>query len=155
MNARPFFEAATRETERARRFGTPLSLVLLDLDRFKAVNDTYGHPFGDVVLAEAARRLRAGLRDSDAFGRLGGEEFGVLLPMTDEAAAAETAERLAAALRDVPVTRGSGSVIVTASFGVAAVEPAKGFDAARERADRALYAAKRLGRDRVEVAPTA
>ena len=155
MNSRPFLEAATRETERARRFGTPLSLVLLDLDLFKTVNDIHGHPFGDEVLSETGYRLRAGLRDSDVFGRLGGEEFGLLLPMTDEAAAVQTAERLAAALRGVPVTRGSASVIVTASFGVAAVEPAKGFDATRERADRALYEAKRLGRDRVEVAATA
>ncbi|HYN43966.1 MAG TPA: diguanylate cyclase [Thermoanaerobaculia bacterium] len=155
MNARPFLDAATLETERARRFGTPLSLVLLDLDRFKTVNDTHGHPFGDAVLAETGNRLRAGLRDSDVIGRLGGEEFGILLPMTDEAAAARTAERLAAALRDVPVTRGSTAATVTASFGVAAVDPAKGFEATRERADRALYEAKRLGRDRVEVAATA
>ncbi len=154
-NPGPFLEAAARETERARRFATPLSLVLLDLDRFKAVNDTHGHPFGDTVLAEAARRLRAGLRESDVLGRLGGEEFGILLPMTEVAAATETALRLAAALRDTPVTRGSATTTVTASFGVSAVDPSAGFEAARERADRALYEAKRLGRNRVEVAPPA
>lgn len=151
-NRGAFLEAAERETERARRFGTPLALVLLDLDRFKPVNDTFGHPFGDAVLAEVSRRLQETLRDSDVLGRLGGEEFAVLLPMTDAAAAAETATRLASSVRDVPISEGLHAVTVTASFGVAAIDPALGFDAARRRADRALYAAKRLGRDRVEVA---
>ncbi len=146
-----FDEAARRETERARRFGTPLSIVLLDLDGFKGLNDAHGHAFGDVVLAEVAARLRAGLRDSDVLGRVGGEEFAILFPMTGAPAAAETARRLAASLRERPVTRGPVGASVTASFGVAAVDPDLGFDEARERADRALYAAKRLGRDRVEV----
>lgn len=151
-NRLAFDEAAQQETERARRFGTPLSVVLLDLDHFKAVNDAHGHAFGDTVLSEVAARLRAGLRESDALGRVGGEEFAVLLPMTDAAAATETAGRLRTAVRAAPVTRGPLAATVTASFGVAAVDPAAGFDAARERADRALYEAKRLGRDRVETA---
>lgn len=149
-NRLAFDEAAARETERARRFDTPLSLVLLDLDRFKAVNDTWGHGFGDAVLVEVVARLRAGLRETDVLGRVGGEEFAVLLPMTPLAAAAETARRLGEALRDRPVTRGAVAAPVTASFGVAPVDPESGFEAARERADRALYDAKRLGRDRVE-----
>ena len=150
-----FDEAAGRETERARRFRTPLTLVLLDLDRFKQVNDTHGHLVGDAVLSEVAARLRDALRESDVLGRIGGEEFAILLPMTDAAAAAETAQRLASALRARPVTRGPLSVTVTASFGVAAVDPDRPFEAARLRADRALYEAKRLGRDRVEAAGTA
>lgn len=152
-NRGAFLEAAERETERSRRFGTPLSLVLIDLDRFKPINDTFGHPFGDAVLAEVSRRLQAALRESDVLGRIGGEEFAVLLPMTDTPAAGETAARLASSVRDAPVTDGLQAVTVTASFGVAAVDRARGFDDARRRADRALYEAKRLGRDRVELAP--
>jgi len=151
-NRLAFDEAAIRETERARRFGTPLSLVLLDLDRFKAVNDTWGHGVGDAVLVEVVDRFRAELREIDVLARVGGEELAVLLPMTPPLAAADTARRLAAALRERPVTRGAIAVPVTASFGVAQVDPAAGFEAARERADRALYDAKRLGRDRVETA---
>lgn len=151
-NRLAFDEAAIRETERARRFGMPLSLVLLDLDRFKAVNDTWGHGVGDAVLVEVVRRLRAELREIDVLARVGGEELAVLLPMTPSPAAADTARRLAAALRARPVTRGAIAVPVTASFGVAQVDPAAGFEAARDRADRALYDAKRLGRDRVETA---
>lgn len=154
-NRGAFLEAAERETERSRRFATPLGLVLLDLDRFKSVNDTYGHPFGDAVLAEVSRRLQAALRESDVLGRIGGEEFAVLLPMTDTPAAAETARRLAASVRDAPVSDGLHAITVTASFGVTAIDPATGFEAARRDADRALYEAKRLGRDRVEVAPPA
>ncbi|MCL4808037.1 MAG: GGDEF domain-containing protein [Thermoanaerobaculia bacterium] len=152
-NRGAFLEAAARETERSRRFGTPLSLVLLDLDRFKPVNDTFGHPFGDAVLAEVARRLQAALRESDVLGRIGGEEFAILLPMTDTAATAATASRLGSAVRGAPGTDGLHAVTVTARCGVAAIEPARGFDAARQRADQALYEAKRLGRDRVELAP--
>ncbi|CAG0927995.1 partial putative diguanylate cyclase DgcC, partial [Planctomycetaceae bacterium] len=151
-NRLAFDEAASRETERARRFGTPLSLVLLDLDRFKVVNDTWGHGIGDAVLLEVADRIRAELREIDVLARVGGEELAVLLPMTPSAAAADTARRLAAALRARPVTRGGIAVPVTASFGVAQVDPAAGFESARERADQALYDAKRLGRDRVETA---
>ncbi|MHB1048301.1 MAG: sensor domain-containing diguanylate cyclase [Thermoanaerobaculia bacterium] len=151
-NRLAFDEAALRETERARRFGTPLSLVLLDLDRFKAVNDTWGHGVGDAVLVEVVDRIRAELREIDLLARVGGEELAVLLPMTPSPAAADTARRLAAALRERPVTRGAIAVPVSASFGVAEVDPAAGFEAARERADRALYDAKRLGRDRVETA---
>lgn len=154
-NRLAFDEAARRETERARRFGTPLSVVLLDLDHFKEVNDSHGHAFGDAVLAEVAARLRGGLRDSDVLGRVGGEEFALLLPMTDAPAALETAERLRRALRAEAVVHGGSAAVVTASFGVAPVDPASGFEAAREAADRALYEAKRRGRDRVEPAAPA
>ncbi len=153
-NRLAFDEAARRETERARRFRTPLALVLLDLDHFKLVNDSHGHVFGDAVLAEVAARLREGLRDSDVLGRVGGEEFALLLPMTDAGAAADTAERLRRALRGEAVVHGAVAVAVTASFGVAPVLPEEGFAAAREAADRALYEAKRRGRDRVSTAET-
>lgn len=145
-----FLETAEREVERARRFGTPLALVLYDLDRFKLVNDELGHSFGDAALSETAERCRGELRASDLLGRLGGEEFAVLLPMTGLAAACETAERLAEVLRCRPVLRQGQRRTVTASFGVAEIEVQhEDFTAAFERADEALYAAKAAGRDRV------
>ena len=149
-------ETAEREIERARRFGTPLALAVLDLDRFKAVNDELGHAFGDHALADVVERLRRQLRASDLLARFGGEEFVLLLPMTELAEATETAERLAQTLRERPVVRGGVHRTVTASFGVAEIDvPTEDFDAAFERADRALYAAKAAGRDRVLVAPGA
>ena len=151
-----FLETAEREVERARRFGTPLSLAVFDLDHFKQVNDDHGHAFGDAALAETAERCRAELRASDLLGRLGGEEFAVLLPMTGLEAAAETAGRLAAMLHERPVVRRNGRATVTASFGVAEIDVQhEDFAAAFERADEALYAAKAAGRDRVERARAA
>ncbi|KAB2964170.1 MAG: sensor domain-containing diguanylate cyclase [Thermoanaerobaculia bacterium] len=148
-------ETAEREVERARRFGTPVSLVVFDLDHFKRVNDELGHAFGDAALVELARRTRGELRASDLLARPGGEEFVALLPMTGLAAAVEIAGRLAGVLRSVPVSRSGDQRTVTASFGVTEIEVARqeSFEAAFERADRALYEAKAAGRDRVRVAP--
>jgi len=143
-------ETAERELERARRFGTPLALVLFDLDHFKQVNDQHGHAFGDLALREVAGRCRGELRASDVLGRLGGEEFVALLPMTGLDAATQTAERLAAALRGRPVARGGVRRTVTASFGVVEIDAQReSLEAAFERADQALYEAKAAGRDRV------
>lgn len=154
LNRSAFLEATAREIDRARRFHTPLTLLAVDVDRFKSVNDTHGHPAGDAVLAEVARRLLRELRASDALGRLGGDEFAVLLPMADLDAARETAERLAAALRGLPVASGRRELPVTASFGVAQAEPSgETPEALYERADRALYEAKLAGRDRVATSP--
>ncbi len=145
-----FFEVAERELERSRRFATPLAVAAFDVDHFKAINDRHGHAAGDAVLTEIAARCRRELRSSDALGRLGGEEFALVLPMTGEEAAAETAERLAAVLRDQPVRHGGALLRVTASFGVAVVDLAgETVPDALARADRALYDAKGAGRDRV------
>ncbi|KAB2969320.1 MAG: sensor domain-containing diguanylate cyclase [Thermoanaerobaculia bacterium] len=146
-------ETAEREIERARRFGTALSLVVFDLDHFKRINDELGHPFGDAALVEIAERTRRELRVSDLLARPGGEEFVVLLPMTGLDAAVETAGRLAGVLRADPVARGGTSRTVTASFGVVEIDAVReSFEAAFERADRALYEAKAAGRDRVRIA---
>ena len=129
----------------------PFAVAIVDLDHFKQINDTHGHTGGDTVLREAAGRLRAILRDYDSIGRYGGEEFLVLLPGCDAAAAADIAERARAAVAAAPVDIDGAPVPVTASIGVASVsthiEPAVLVDAA----DAALYRAKDGGRNRVEL----
>jgi diguanylate cyclase (GGDEF)-like protein len=127
---------------------------MLDLDHFKKVNDTLGHPRGDAVLVELAARLRAEVREVDTVARYGGEELVVILPETDEAGAAQAAERICDAVRRTPFGGpGEAPVAVTVSVG-AAVIPAHGADAEDllRRADEALYEAKRTGRDTWRVA---
>lgn len=165
---RRFFEEFLRlETGRSVRTGLPVSLIVADLDHFKRVNDAFGHPVGDRVLIEVARRLRAAVRGSDVVARYGGEEFAVVLPETDPAAALEIAERCRQALHEAAVTltgdpavapRGSApasgdgpGVVVSGSFGVAtlwAIGDVTVVDLVRA-ADRALYRAKATGRNRV------
>jgi diguanylate cyclase (GGDEF)-like protein len=126
-----------------------VSLVVLDVDHFKSVNDEHGHPAGDAVLAGVGAVLRGASRDGDAAGRLGGDEFALLLPGTTAAEAVSVAERVRAEVGRVAVEHG-----VTASVGVATtVRPADGAELL-DAADRAVYTAKRGGRDRVaELAP--
>jgi two-component system, cell cycle response regulator len=133
----------------ARRHGRPLSIAIVDLDDFKAVNDEHGHQTGDDVLTAAVRAMRRRLRAEDQLGRLGGEEFLVLLPDTDAPAAAVVAESLRG-----EVARAPAPVGVTASAGVATWTGEPPEELLR-RADQALYAAKRGGRDRIEAAPPA
>jgi two-component system cell cycle response regulator len=161
-NYRSFKDVLRREVERASRFGRLLCVLALDLDRFKEVNDTYGHAAGDVVLAEFARRLRGGLREVDFAFRQGGEEFAVLLPETDAYGGTTVAKRLGAAIRDTPVvvdlqgTMGQPAISVTVSIGIA-VFPDHGATAQQviDAADAALYAAKAAGRDTYRVAEVA
>ncbi|MDI1463545.1 diguanylate cyclase [Catellatospora sp. KI3] len=153
-NRRFFQEMIGLEAERATRRRTPLSLVLVDLDHFKAVNDTYGHLVGDAVLIDIAQRLRRASRASDLVCRYGGEEFVCLLPGTDEAGAVELAERMRATVAGAPVTVPGGDRIgLTASVGVATAEPADDghvdIDALVNAADTAVYRAKDFGRDQV------
>ena len=134
----------------------PLLLVLLDLDHFKRVNDNYGHAAGDAVLREAVARLCAAVRQSDAVGRYGGEEFLVLLPGLDEAGGSVRVEELRHAIRREPISIGDGQAIaVTGSFGAIAFDPRRPLPAAEliDRADQALYRSKENGRDRIEYAP--
>lgn len=149
-NRRSFFSRGGEEVLRARRYGSPLAVLLLDVDHFKATNDSFGHEAGDRVLQELARTLRAGVREVDLVARLGGEEFGVLLPSTGVAEAAVLAERMRLALESAVCRAGERSVPVTASFGVAGYEPEMpDLDALLRGADAALYEAKRQGRNRV------
>ena len=158
-NYRYLGESLRREVERASRFGRMLAVLVLDLDHFKEVNDTYGHAAGDAVLGEFARRIRVGLREVDVAFRQGGEEFVVLLPETDGYGGAIVAERLGAAIRDRPVPidprpphLGAG-IPISVSIGIA-VYPEHGSTARQvlAAADDALYAAKRAGRDTFRLA---
>ena len=141
-----------REAERSRRYQRPSALLAIDLDRFKDVNDTYGHPVGDQVLIELARRITAQIREVDLAFRHGGEEFMVLLPETDASGASAVAERLGRAVNakkfKVNDASGGRELRITVSIGVAVLgehaETATGILAA---ADEALYAAKAAGRD--------
>lgn len=144
-NRRRLDDELERAFARARRYAHPLSLVLIDLDRFKDVNDRFGHDVGDRVLAETARRLRGVVRDADLPGRWGGEEFLVVAPDTSCAAARALAERGRRAVGGAPMASGD----VTASVGVATLGPDEDLRELQRRADLALYTAKREGRDRV------
>ncbi|MFI7590134.1 diguanylate cyclase [Micromonospora sp. NPDC049359] len=154
-NYRYLRESIRREVERASRFGRMLSVLALDLDRFKDVNDTYGHAAGDTVLAEFARRVRGEIREVDLAFRQGGEEFVLLLPETDARGAAIVAERLGAAVRETPIAveAYAGPIVVTVSVGIA-VYPDHGSTGREvlEAADDALYVAKAAGRDTYRVA---
>jgi diguanylate cyclase (GGDEF)-like protein len=155
-NRRTFIALAERELVRARRYRTPLAVVLCDLDHFKRINDTRGHQAGDRVLVHAARTLTQAVRDVDTVARWGGEEFALLLPETDLQGAREVAERCARLLAGATIDLGEGEPVgVTGSFGVAAGPDGDdaGLDALIRRADDALYRAKDAGRNRVEVAP--
>jgi diguanylate cyclase (GGDEF)-like protein len=153
-NRRQFQERLRQDMAQHRRHGTPGSLVMLDLDHFKQVNDTHGHATGDLVLMEAADRVKAALRPSDVAARIGGEEFAVLLPDSDIGNAVTVAERLRSALTELVVFAPDGRpVSVTASIGVAAWQHDDRDERdLLERADQALYAAKHAGRDNIRIA---
>ncbi|RYB05927.1 sensor domain-containing diguanylate cyclase [Lichenibacterium ramalinae] len=149
-NRAHFFETAERQILRSLRDGTPLALVLLDVDLFKRVNDEHGHAAGDAVLREVARRCEAGLRPEDLFARLGGEEFVALMPEASLSAASVVAERLRASLAAQQMEAGGIPLRITASFGCSAL--GGGITSLADllaAADGALYVAKRTGRDRV------
>lgn len=145
---------------RAREAGTGFSVMVVDLDRFKAVNDMHGHAVGDAVLVEVARRLRSNLRDGDLLARIGGEEFLIALPGTLDEEGRLVAERLCAAIEEAPILTGSGlGVSVTVSIGVAGSLPdvggPAGIDAVVEAADQALLEAKAAGRNQVTLRQSA
>jgi len=149
-NRRAFDEALAGEVERTRRFGSELGLVLLDLDNFKSVNDTYGHPQGDVVLREVARVLRNSSREIDHPARYGGEELAVVLPGTDLEGAFNRAERIRTEIEALRIPRldGAGTLSITTSCGVAATRAhAADGHALVQAADNALYEAKHTGKN--------
>ncbi|MFL5952250.1 MAG: GGDEF domain-containing protein [Gaiellaceae bacterium] len=150
VNRRRFIEALDAEIERARRFGSALTIVLADLDNFKRVNDEYGHHGGDVVLRAFADLIGSHVRDVDVSGRIGGEEFAILLPDTDARGAARVAERMRSSLSDVAIPLSDGAAIhVASSFGVAELRPGQAGEDLLRAADAALYRAKDEGKNRV------
>ncbi|MEQ9362766.1 MAG: GGDEF domain-containing protein, partial [Leptospirales bacterium] len=149
---RHFLELARHEVLRGRRRDKLPGVLMVDLDFFKRINDTCGHATGDRVLMEFSLCCEHGIRDSDIFGRLGGEEFAILLPELGEDAAAETAERLRKSVAALPVSAPGGEIFFSASFGVARVLPGETtIEPALHRADVALYRAKHGGRNRVAI----
>jgi diguanylate cyclase (GGDEF)-like protein len=145
-NHRTFQSRLEQEVERAHRSGRALSLALIDVDRFKQINDTFGHLAGDRVLAEVAARLRAAMRDEVLLARIGGDEFAALLPDTSGADAAQLSARLHAVVRREPV---DDDLRVTVSIGVSELGPGEAAQDLHQHADDALYAAKHAGRDAV------
>ncbi|HYR27132.1 MAG TPA: GGDEF domain-containing protein, partial [Thermoanaerobaculia bacterium] len=145
-------ELGTHEVSVAGRYGHPLSAILIDVDDFKRLNDTFGHQAGDELLKRFARIVRRHLRDADLFARYGGDEFVALLPSTRAAEAAHVAERLRADLAADGTVLEHGTVRVTISSGIAELLPADDtLDALIHRADMALYEAKQSGRNRTAV----
>ncbi|WP_420474642.1 diguanylate cyclase [Noviherbaspirillum sp. ST9] len=148
---RAFFEHADRELLRTRRMGRQLSLLLLDVDHFKKINDTYGHAVGDLVLIDLVKRAATVVRAVDFFARVGGEEFAVLLPETSRDAAAGVAERMRAIVAQSATEKGRAKPAVpayTISIGVSSVRGFESLQDLMRRADAALYAAKAMGRNR-------
>jgi diguanylate cyclase (GGDEF)-like protein/PAS domain S-box-containing protein len=149
-NRRHIAEAGQAAVEHTRRHGRPLGLLLIDIDRFKRINDSFGHDTGDAVLRHFAQLARTSLRAGDLLARIGGEEFAVLLPDTELAGALALAERLRTQLGSTPMLHRQVLVSFSVSIGVTMLGPATAdFDAMLNAADRALYAAKESGRDRV------
>jgi diguanylate cyclase (GGDEF)-like protein len=151
LNRREFDRIMAEEAERCRRFGQPLALVMVDIDHFKAVNDTHGHQAGDAVLRAIAKTLTGQLRTVDRVARIGGEEFALVLMQTGRSAATEVAQRVVEAVAASPVVIESGaSLRLTISAGVAVLpDDVSWLELLIGAADRSLFAAKRGGRNRV------
>jgi two-component system cell cycle response regulator len=151
LNRGTILEILQRELARVPRDAKPVGIILADLDHFKLINDTHGHPVGDAVLRETARRMALPIRPYDALGRYGGEEFLIVLPGCGLTNAAKVAERIRCCIAVEPVSTSAGAVAVSASFGVTAADNAQSLDidAIIETADQALYGAKRDGRNRI------
>lgn len=151
LNHSALKEQIDRETARARRTGEPLALAMIDIDFFKRINDSYGHPVGDKVIRTLARLLQQRMRRGDAVGRYGGEEFGVVMPSTPLAAAAAVIDSVREGFAEIRLHAEGNEFSATFSAGVAALDCEFGADELVGAADAALYAAKHNGRNRVEV----
>lgn len=155
FNRRHYLETARRELERARRHDRPLSVLLMDIDHFKKINDVHGHLSGDEALRRFVQLCQRQLRAGDVLGRIGGEEFAVLVPDADLNGAVRLAERIRAAVEGAVVDGERGGFRMTVSIGVCGggVSACLGVDDLLSRADKALYQAKNSGRNRVESLP--
>lgn len=149
-NRRHFFQCAEDELLRAQRYERPMSVLLMDIDNFKNINDTFGHAAGDETLVTMSRTCENSLRQNDLFGRLGGEEFGTVMPETGILKSTEVAERLRMTLGDLCISFEGNAIRFTVSIGVSEYTPGdKTIENIMKRADEALYQAKKSGRNRV------
>lgn len=152
FNRRRFMELCDREYSRSLRYGRALSMFMMDIDHFKLVNDEHGHDVGDQVLRSISETAIMALRGADIIGRIGGEEFAVLLPETENGSALEVAERLRLSIERSSIETTAGSLNITVSIGVSSMAPdITSVDKLLKRADVALYDAKQSGRNRVVV----
>ncbi|MEK6220874.1 MAG: diguanylate cyclase [Chloroflexota bacterium] len=151
-NRRHFFELGEQEFGRADRYNYQLSVMMIDIDHFKNINDTHGHFAGDQVLRAAGKILMKTMREVDIYGRYGGEEFVVLLPETDATQSLKTADRIRAAFEIASIPTDAGDLKITASLGLASLTPEiTTLDALLDNADTALYQAKENGRNQVKI----
>jgi diguanylate cyclase (GGDEF)-like protein len=152
QNRRSLFEVGRIEFARAQRLERPFSCMMLDLDHFKQINDNYGHPVGDQVLQEFARRCLKSVREIDLVGRYGGEELIILLPETEREMAVTIADRLRLAIATEPIKIPEGEVNITVSIGVGAMdENTTQLETLIARADQAMYIAKHKGRNSIAI----
>jgi diguanylate cyclase (GGDEF)-like protein len=150
VNRRAFFERTESARLLATRLRSPIALMMIDIDHFKRINDHFGHAIGDEALCVFAETAQQVLREHDIMGRLGGEEFGLVMPGTDQDGALQAAERLRSAVAGA-VLPSTERYSMTVSIGVVVIDPGEHINAALARADHALYAAKTGGRDRIEI----
>jgi diguanylate cyclase (GGDEF)-like protein len=146
LNRRAFVRELSTAMSYAKRYDTPLSLLYIDIDGFKAINDTYGHAAGDAVLNDVARKIIAHIRESDIAGRLGGDEFGIILPHATEKSARAKASSISSVVSRDPVLLEGQSMGVTISIGAVMIGPDDEAEGALARADKAMYTAKRFSR---------
>ncbi|HZK56695.1 MAG TPA: GGDEF domain-containing protein [Clostridia bacterium] len=151
-NRRRFLEFLEMEVKKVKRTGKALSFMILDIDNFKKVNDQFGHAVGDQVLCHFTTVVLSGIREIDVFGRLGGEEFGVILPETSKEKAFIVAERLCSMVGNSEIVLSTGNINITVSIGVAELGAEESEEQLMVRADAAMYVAKQNGRNRVEIA---
>ncbi len=151
FNRRTILESLEKELHRSHRYGKVFGMIMMDIDFFKIVNDTYGHQTGDKVLRSVCDNIRANIRVNDVIGRYGGEEFLIIMPETDTYHAAIAAEKLRSAVESMSVSQESVQVKVTASFGVSSYRQNDDTKMIIARVDKALYESKKNGRNRVTV----
>ena len=155
LNRAGIMDALNHELSRSHRSREPFAVIMADVDHFKHINDTYGHPAGDEVLCEVASRIKTSLRTYDSVGRFGGEEFLGIVPGCDEPAAFQVAEKIREAVCSTPIPMAGRGERVTISLGVNAMQPATSANALLAAADSALYQAKHAGRNRTQLASCA
>jgi len=150
-NRRAFFKDGTQIFNLAKRYNHSTSIIMMDIDCFKKINDEFGHVIGDKVLRKFVDNIHSNIREVDIFGRIGGEEFALILPETDKDEAMKTAEKLRLKVSNMNFDEIDNQLAISSSFGVAKVKAAElAFDQVLSRADKALYSAKEKGRNRVE-----